>query len=290
MSPADLIPILLTLAWLAPLAGCVATWVTGWIVVDRQSRLPAWIAIGGMAVSLNLALVAAGVWWQALSGTVVSNSGVLGRIVSPAPLSGTYYSLAEFGSLHLTLDYYIDSLTLLLFGVVTLIATGVHIYALSYMTDGHPDDAVEDHPPVTKAEVNPDAAIHDAQPTAFCPQLPRFYAQLQFFVFAMLGLILAGNLLQVFAFWELVGATSYFLIGFHFERPHAAWAATKAFVFNRVGDAGFVIGMVILWTAFGLLRFDDRWEREFIGSTWGQVLHHGLLGIGNETQKELISC
>ncbi len=236
MSPADLIPILLTLAWLAPLAGCVATWVVGKITIERSSKLPAWIAIGAMAISLNLVMIAAGFWWQ------FAASGQYGLPpASGSPLSGTYYTLGEFGSLNLTLDYYIDSLTILMFGVITLIATAVHVYSVAYIKDGHPDDAVEDHPQPTVPELSPLAAIHDAQPTEYSPQLPRFFAQLQFFTFAMLGLILAGNLLQVFVFWEL-----------------AAAAATKAFLFNRVGDAGFVIGIVFFLTFFGQLSFGER--------------------------------
>ena len=71
---------------------------------------------------------------------------------------------------------------------------------------------------------------------------------LSLFCFSMLNLVLADNLFQVFVSWELVGICSYLLIGFYFERQSASNAANKAFITNRVGDAGFIIGLLILWT------------------------------------------
>src|SRR6266568_974041 len=69
------------------------------------------------------------------------------------------------------------------------------------------------------------------------------------FCFSMLNLVLADNLFQVFLSWELVGICSYLLIGFYYERTSAANAANKAFITNRIGDAGFIIGLLILWTS-----------------------------------------
>ena len=71
---------------------------------------------------------------------------------------------------------------------------------------------------------------------------------LSLFCFSMLNLVLADNLFQVFVSWELVGICSYLLIGFYYERQSASNAANKAFITNRVGDAGFIIGLLILWT------------------------------------------
>lgn len=242
MSPDRLIPILLTLAWLAPLAGTVAVWIVGKLAIDHHSRRPAWIAVGSMVVSLNLVLIAGGFWWRAAAN--------LPAYSLFGPLSGTFYTLGEFGGLTLSLDYYIDSLTVLMFAVVTFIATCVHVYAIAYL--GHDTDELSrDH----RESSLPRAANETPHHSSLTSHLPRFFALLQFFTFSMLGLVLAGNLLQVFIFWELVGAASYFLIGFYFERAYAAAAATKAFVMNRIGDAGFLIGIMILWTAFGTLTF-----------------------------------
>lgn len=75
----------------------------------------------------------------------------------------------------------------------------------------------------------------------------RYFAMLGFFTFSMLGIVLSGNLLMIFMFWELVGFSSYLLIGHWNEKPAAAKAAQKAFIFNRIGDAGFLIGLMIVW-------------------------------------------
>jgi NADH-quinone oxidoreductase subunit L len=90
----------------------------------------------------------------------------------------------------------------------------------------------------------------------------RFFAFLSLFCFSMLGLVLAGNIFMVFVFWELVGVCSYFLIGFYIERKSASTAANKAFIMNRVGDFGFLIGLMILWTHFGTFQFTSRVEQD----------------------------
>jgi NADH-quinone oxidoreductase subunit L len=87
------------------------------------------------------------------------------------------------------------------------------------------------------------------------PALGRYFAYHSLFAFSMIGLVLAGNFLQMFVFWELVGLCSYLLIGFWYERPEAARAAVKAFWTTKVGDLGFVIGIVLLWGATGTFEF-----------------------------------
>jgi NADH-quinone oxidoreductase subunit L len=87
----------------------------------------------------------------------------------------------------------------------------------------------------------------------------RYFALLGLFTFAMLGIVIMDNLLMIFFFWELVGVSSYALIGFWHRRPAAIKASTKAFLMNRVGDVGFIIGMLVLWSQFGTL---DLWVLE----------------------------
>src|ERR1700693_3980004 len=77
----------------------------------------------------------------------------------------------------------------------------------------------------------------------------------------MLNLILADNLFQVFISWELVGICSYLLIGFYYERRSASNAANKAFITNRVGDAGFILGLLIIWTYVGTFNFEEIFTR-----------------------------
>src|SRR5690606_19128385 len=83
----------------------------------------------------------------------------------------------------------------------------------------------------------------------------RFFQAMSLFCFSMLGLVLSGNVLMTFIFWELVGICSYFLIGFYVERHSASTAANKAFIVNRVGDFGMIIGLMALWGSLGTFSF-----------------------------------
>ncbi len=161
-------------------------------------------------------------------------------------LAGTYYVLAQFGGIVFAIDWYVDSLTLTMFCMVTLIATCIHVFAIGYMSDELTEDHV-DH------EVHLADGKHLHRPGRFY----RFFAYLSLFSFSMLGLVLAGNVFQVFVFWELVGICSFLLIGFYTERKSASTAANKAFIMNRVGDFGFLIGLMVLVTYFGTFRFAE---------------------------------
>lgn len=155
------------------------------------------------------------------------------------------YTLGEFGSLKITLSYYIDALTVGMFAMVTLIASCIHFYAIGYMHDELHD--------VTDHEVTLSDGRHLHRPGRF----HRFFQYLSLFCFSMLGLVYAGNIFMVFIFWELVGICSYFLIGFYIERKSAANAANKAFIVNRVGDFGMIVGLMALWGALGTFAFGD---------------------------------
>lgn len=110
----------------------------------------------------------------------------------------------------------LDGNALIMVLIVSLVSFLVHVYSIGYMAEDH-------------AQV-------------------RYFAMLGFFTFAMLGLVMSSNLLLLFCFWELVGFSSYRLIGHWHEKPEAATAAVKAFLINRLGDLGFLIGLMILWT------------------------------------------
>lgn len=133
--------------------------------------------------------------------------------------------------------------TLLMLLVVPLISFFVHVYSMGYMVG--------------------EAGIR------------RYFAALGFFTFSMLGLVLAGNLLQMFFFWELVGLSSYLLIGHWRERPSAAAAATKAFVMNRIGDAGLLVAMCLLWREAGTLSFAELETISWTNNGWQVAI--GLL-------------
>ncbi|MDJ1177852.1 NAD(P)H-quinone oxidoreductase subunit 5 [Roseofilum sp. BLCC_M91] len=135
---------------------------------------------------------------------------------------------ASAGDFHLTMGYVIDPLTSVMLAIVTTVAFLVMIYTDGYMA-------------------------HDAG-------YVRFYSYLSLFSSSMLGLVVSPNLLQVYVFWELVGMCSYLLIGFWYDRPAAAEACQKAFVVNRVGDFGLLLGILGLYWATGSFEFEVMGE------------------------------
>lgn len=145
----------------------------------------------------------------------------------------------------LQLGYKIDTLSATMFLMVTFIATLIHVFSIGYMGD-ELAPTVEDHQVHTE-----EGHLHRRG------RFGRFFMFLSLFCFSMLNLVLADNLFQVFVSWELVGICSYLLIGFYFERKSAANAANKAFITNRVGDAGFIIGLLVIWTYVGSFNFED---------------------------------
>jgi NADH-quinone oxidoreductase subunit L len=149
----------------------------------------------------------------------------------------------------LTLGYRIDSLAAIMFLMVTLVATLIHIFSIGYMSE-ELQPVVEDHQVHTEH-----GHLHRRG------RFGRFFLFMSLFCFSMLNLVLADNLFQVFLSWELVGNCSYLLIGFYYERRSAANAANKAFITNRVGDAGFIIGLIILWTYVGTFNFEDLFAK-----------------------------
>jgi NADH-quinone oxidoreductase subunit L len=159
--------------------------------------------------------------------------------------TGNWYTLAKMGSLELTIGYYVDSLTVIMFCMVTLIASCIHFYAMGYMHDELHE--IVDH------EVHLSDGHHLRRPGRY----HRFFQYLSLFCFSMLGLVVAGNIAMTFVFWELVGICSYFLIGFYVERRSASTAANKAFIVNRVGDFGFIIGLMAIWSTLGTFNFGD---------------------------------
>jgi NADH-quinone oxidoreductase subunit L len=143
------------------------------------------------------------------------------------------------------IGYKIDSLSVLMFCMVTFVATLIHLFSSAYMSEELPAEGVADHHVHTE-----DGHLHRRGRYA------RFFMYLSLFCFSMLNLVLADNLFQVFVSWELVGICSFLLIGFYFERQSASNAANKAFITNRVGDAGFILGLLICWGYLGTLNFD----------------------------------
>jgi NADH-quinone oxidoreductase subunit L len=161
---------------------------------------------------------------------------------------GTRNNETRPGSL-LQVGYRIDHLSVIMFLMVTFIATLIHVFSIGYMSD-------ELQPILGDHEVHTaDGHLHRRG------RFGRFFLFMSLFCFSMLNLILADNLFQVFVSWELVGICSYLLIGFYFERTSASNAANKAFIVNRVGDAGFIIGLLIVWTHIGTFNFEEIFKQ-----------------------------
>jgi NADH-quinone oxidoreductase subunit L len=129
------------------------------------------------------------------------------------------------GTLNVEFGLRLDALSVLMLLVVTGVGSVIHIYSYGYM---HGDRGFS-----------------------------RYFASLSLFTFSMLGIVLANNFLIMFVFWELVGLSSYLLIGFWYERGPAADASKKAFLTNRVGDFGFLTGIILVWAVLGSLNFGE---------------------------------
>ncbi len=146
-----------------------------------------------------------------------------------APYNGTVYEWAVVDGVRMEVGFLVDRLSALMMTVVTFVSLCVHVYTIGYMRDD--------------------------------PGYQRFFSYISLFTFAMLMLVMANNFLQLFFGWELVGLVSYLLIGFWFKKPSAVHANMKAFLVNRVGDFGFLLGIaaVLLW--FGSLDYATVFDR-----------------------------
>ena len=149
-----------------------------------------------------------------------------------------------------------------MFVMVTFIATLIHVFSMGYMTDelsetveDHQVDASGHHWAQAEGHTEEDHGSHGRH-LHRRGRFGRFFMFLSLFCFSMLNLVLADNLFQVFISWELVGICSFLLIGFYFERQSASNAANKAFITNRVGDAGFIIGLLIFFSYMGTFNFE----------------------------------
>lgn len=141
----------------------------------------------------------------------------------PAQFELTVYQWAKLGTLELQIGFLLDSLTLMMMLIVSFISWMVHVYTIGYMHDD--------------------------------PGYRRFFSYISLFTFAMLMLVMANNFLQLFFGWEAVGVVSYLLIGFWFKKDTAIFANLKAFLVNRVGDFGFLLGIGALLSVFGTLNY-----------------------------------
>jgi NADH-quinone oxidoreductase subunit L len=240
-----LLPLLLGTAWLAPLASFALLVFLG-PRLGKHGKGAGYVATGAIALGFVLSAIALGLWvWHHPVPAAGHGEPGAAHAHPTSAIWGDWYSLGEFGSLRITVGYYIDALTVAMFAMVTLVATCIHVYSFGYMH--------EELHEVT----DPQVLLADGTPLRRPGRFPRFFQYLSLFCFSMLGLVIAGNVAMVFVFWELVGICSYLLIGFYRERKSASNAANKAFIVNRVGDFGMIVGLMALWGGLGTFAFGD---------------------------------
>jgi len=184
------------------------------LVGRRLGKQAHWIPVGAIFVVWLLSM---GLVFQVLTGAaplLPGSEDSHGYVID-------WFRWIPADTFVVNVGFVVDSLTACLLIVVTTIGLLVHVYSIGYMS-------------------------HD-------PGYWRFFAYLNLFMFSMLLLVLAGNFLVVFVAWELVGLCSYLLIGFWYRKRSAALAAKKAFIVNRVGDVGFILGIMLIFVSLGTL-------------------------------------
>jgi NADH-quinone oxidoreductase subunit L len=154
---------------------------------------------------------------------------VFADVLEGNTFNGPVYTWLTMGDTRLEIGFLIDRLTTLMMVVVTFVSLMVHIYTIGYMAED--------------------------------PGYQRFFAYISLFTFSMLMLVMANNFLQLFFGWEAVGLVSYLLIGFWYTRESAVYANLKAFLVNRVGDFGFILGIALILAHFGTLDYATVFEK-----------------------------
>jgi NADH-quinone oxidoreductase subunit L len=156
---------------------------------------------------------------------------------------GTVYTWLVSDGVHMQVGFLVDRLTALMMVVVTFVSLCVHVYTVGYMSDD--------------------------------PGYQRFFAYISLFTFSMLMLVMANNFMQLFFGWEAVGVVSYLLIGFWYTRPSAIFASLKAFLVNRVGDFGFVLGIAGVLYYTGSLDYGNAFGMAPAIAGKSMILFHG---------------
>jgi NADH-quinone oxidoreductase subunit L len=188
--------------------------------------IPAFPLAGALANALLGRVVGRHAHWiaiPALLASFVAACSLFARVAAGETYDGELFPWIVAGDLVTGVLAHVDQLTAVMLLVVTGVGFLIHVYSAGYMH-------------------------HD-------PGYARFFTYLNLFVFSMAMLVLAGNFLLLYVFWEAVGLCSYLLIGFWYERTSAADAGKKAFIVNRVGDVGFGLGVMWLWVALGTLDY-----------------------------------
>ncbi|HXR08858.1 MAG TPA: NADH-quinone oxidoreductase subunit L [Candidatus Acidoferrum sp.] len=212
---------------------------------QKLPRASAAVSVGAIVAAFFCSVI---LWTGMVPDLVASNPELAARHFVSIDRSFVWL---KAGALHVDFAVTVDPMSLLMLLVVTGVGSLIHFFSVGYMRGDR--------------------------------GYPRYFAGLSFFTFSMLGVVLSNNFVQMFIFWELVGVSSYLLIGFWYGRPAAADAAKKAFLTNRLGDFGFLAGIIMIWAAAGTLNFGSL-ENDFIinptkvGTIGGLLIFCGAVG------------
>ena len=198
----------------------------------------------GLIGTLSLAIVAVLSWWAAAEYFTMPRQAD-GTLAALRPYNVEWLPFTD--TLHIDMGILVDPLSVLMLVVVSTVSLMVHIYSFGYM----------------KGERG----------------FQRYYAFLSLFTFAMLGLVVATNIFQMYVFWELVGVSSYLLIGFYYTKPEAIAASKKAFIVTRFADLGFLIGILIYGYVLGTFDFSPT-EQSLMQSGLMMPAALGLMFVG----------
>ncbi|MGL4574586.1 MAG: NADH-quinone oxidoreductase subunit L [Burkholderiaceae bacterium] len=200
-------------------------------------------AFGGRKIGRGLA------HWICILGVLASalaSAWTLADVLAGNVFNGTLYQWATVGGIKFEVGFQIDTLSAMMMCVVTWVSLMVHIYTIGYMEE--------------------DAGYQ------------RFFAYISLFTFSMMMLVMSNNMLQLFFGWEAVGLVSYLLIGFWYKKPTAIYANLKAFLVNRVGDFGFILGIGLVLAYTGSMNYSEVFAKapslagaQFPGTDWSVV-------------------
>ena len=185
-----------------------------------------------LAGFFGTAIGRAGAHVVTILGVLVSfvlSAMVLSDVIAGARFNATIYEWMVLGDLKMEIGFLVDGLTAMMMVVVTFVSLMVHLYTVGYMAED--------------------------------PGYQRFFSYISLFTFSMLMLVMSNNFLQLFFGWEAVGLVSYLLIGFWYKKPTAIFANMKAFLVNRVGDFGFILGIGLIVTYAGTLSYAEAFAK-----------------------------
>ncbi len=225
-------------SWLIPLLPLVGAAICGlfgakWL--KQKSHWPIWLGVGASAaVSLTLLVGMIGIWGKVsekdherakgpADAQLVAPSETGSAAGNPLATNVEWFDWINVGRFSAQAGAWIDPLTAIMLGVVTVVGFFITVFSAGYM---HGEDGYF-----------------------------RFFAYLGIFIFMMTCLVMGNNLIMLYLGWEGVGLSSYLLIGYYYERPAAREAAKKAFLVNRVGDFGFGLGIMACYLVFGTITY-----------------------------------